>query len=158
MRTISPGSACRPSFDFSNTGRPSWLTSKRPPPDGISSTRTSGNASVISAANLVARGSYVQTVQYSIVIVIALEKRGPAWDCVKYYSLSVLRRRSRHDDDQARFLLLTSGAGAIGDAPRSARASAATTGLTKAVPVGDGVECERPRPLSLISPERTDRE
>ena len=73
MRTISPGIACRPSLDFSNTGRPSRLTSKRPPPDGISSTRASGNAWVISAANLVARGSYVQTVQYSIVMVIGLE-------------------------------------------------------------------------------------
>ena len=73
MRTISPGNTCRPSLDFSNSARPSQLTSNRPPPDGTSSMRASGKASVISAANLVARGSYVQTVQYSIVMVIALQ-------------------------------------------------------------------------------------
>ena len=56
-RTTSPAVACLPSFDFSKTGRPSRLTSKRPPPDGINSTRASGNASRISAAKLVARGS-----------------------------------------------------------------------------------------------------
>ena len=55
-------------------------------------------------------------------------------------------------------MLLPSGAGAVGDAARNARASAATAGLTKAVPVGHGIECERPRALRLISPERTDRE
>ncbi len=56
-RTTSPGCACRPSFDFSNTGRPSLSTSKRPPPDGLSSTFASGYFARISAAKLVARGS-----------------------------------------------------------------------------------------------------
>jgi len=32
--TISPGMACRPTFDFSKIGTPSWDTSKRPPDDG----------------------------------------------------------------------------------------------------------------------------
>ena len=44
------------------------MTSKRPPLEGISFTSTPGNAFRSSAAKLEARGSYVQTVQYSIVI------------------------------------------------------------------------------------------
>jgi hypothetical protein len=54
---ISPGSACRPSFDFSKSARPSIDTSKRPPFDGTSSTTASGCFALISAARPAARGS-----------------------------------------------------------------------------------------------------
>jgi len=53
-------------------GTPSRDTSKRPPPEGISWMSASGYLDAISAANLAARGSYVQTVQYSIVIFMML--------------------------------------------------------------------------------------
>jgi len=56
-RSTSPGSACRPSFDFWKTGVPSTDTSNRPPPEGISSISASGYVLWSSAANLVARGS-----------------------------------------------------------------------------------------------------
>ena len=55
--TISPDSACRPSFDFWNIGEPSFETSNRPPEPGRSSTVASGNCCSSSAANLTARGS-----------------------------------------------------------------------------------------------------
>lgn len=55
--TISPGLACRFSFDFSNTGTPSFDTSNLPPRDGIISTSASGHRSFTSAASLAARGS-----------------------------------------------------------------------------------------------------
>jgi hypothetical protein len=45
------------SFDFSNTGVPSRVTSKRPPRDGMSSICASGMCRLISAARLVALGS-----------------------------------------------------------------------------------------------------
>ncbi len=54
---ISPGFACLPSFDFSNIGAPSSVTSNRPPREGVSSIPAWGYASRISAANLTARGS-----------------------------------------------------------------------------------------------------
>jgi hypothetical protein len=69
-RTTSPGSACRPSFDFWKIGTSSRITSKRPPLEGTSFTSIPGNAFLSSAANLEARGSYVQTVQYSIEIIL----------------------------------------------------------------------------------------
>jgi hypothetical protein len=56
-RSTSPGCACRPAFDFWNTGTPSRSTSKRPPPEGISVMSALGYARLISAARLVARGS-----------------------------------------------------------------------------------------------------
>ena len=56
-RTTSPGCACRFSFDFSNTGTPSFITSNRPPELGTSATSVSGKCCVISAAKLVARDS-----------------------------------------------------------------------------------------------------
>lgn len=52
-------------------GTPSRRTSNRPPEDGRSLTEASGYLERISAASLAARGSYVQTVQYSIVMFIA---------------------------------------------------------------------------------------
>lgn len=52
-------------------GTPSRRTSNRPPEDGRSFTEASGYLERISAASLAARGSYVQTVQYSIVMFIA---------------------------------------------------------------------------------------
>jgi hypothetical protein len=54
---ISPGAACRFSFDFSKIGWPSYATSNRPPLDGTSSTSASGNRFRTSAARPVARGS-----------------------------------------------------------------------------------------------------
>lgn len=54
---ISPGLACLPSFDFSKMGRPSAVTSKRPPRDGIIFNSASGKRCLISAAKLEARGS-----------------------------------------------------------------------------------------------------
>jgi hypothetical protein len=44
-------------LDFSNTGTPSRTTSKRPPRDGMSEMVAAGNAALISAARLAARGS-----------------------------------------------------------------------------------------------------
>ncbi len=55
--TISPGLAWRPSFDFSNTGTPSRMTSNRPPREGINVTVASGNRVLSSAARPVALGS-----------------------------------------------------------------------------------------------------
>lgn len=54
---ISPGFACLPSLDFSNTGTSSTKTSKRPPRDASSSICAPGYFSFISAARLAARGS-----------------------------------------------------------------------------------------------------
>jgi len=55
--TISPGRACRSSFDFSKIGTPSRCTSNRPPLDGMSVTVAPANLALISAARLTARGS-----------------------------------------------------------------------------------------------------
>ena len=54
---ISPAFACLPTFDFSNTGAPSSVTSKRPPREGMRSISASGYFCLISAARLAARGS-----------------------------------------------------------------------------------------------------
>src|SRR5439155_14761238 len=56
-RTISPGSACRPSFFLENTLWPSTPTSNTPPADSIILTSACGKALRISAARPAARGS-----------------------------------------------------------------------------------------------------
>ena len=55
--TISPGSAWRCVLDFSKSGVPSIVTSKRPPLEGMSFTSAAGNFPLISAARPAARGS-----------------------------------------------------------------------------------------------------